>query len=123
MGEILNEARNYLPLDFSGESVLTVGRTILFARQGAKMVINCAPFGCMPGTISTGIFGELQAKLGIPIVNQFYDGEGDLNKKIGTYLANISPEREEYHSPAKKQIEKMKRGPKENRILVTPLDV
>ncbi|MGO9137932.1 MAG: acyl-CoA dehydratase activase [Syntrophales bacterium] len=103
MEDVLMAAKEYLPLDFVGEAVLTVGRTILFARQGAKMVINCAPFGCMPGTISAGIFGELQAKLGIPIVNQFYDGGGDLNKKVETYLTNIPPECGKSYSPERKR--------------------
>ena len=101
--------------------MLTVGRAILFARQGAKMVINCAPFGCMPGTIATGIFGELQARLGIPILNQFYDGEGDLNKKIGSYLTNIPPECERYDLPERKREEEIRLEKKEDKIFLTPL--
>ncbi|MBP1709541.1 MAG: CoA-substrate-specific enzyme activase, partial [Deltaproteobacteria bacterium] len=120
MEEIMKAAEEYLPLDFMGEAVLTVGRTILFARQGAKMVINCAPFGCMPGTITTGIFGELQARLGIPIVNQFYDGEGDLNKKIGSYLTNI-PLCETYDVPERKREDEIRLAKKENKIFLTPL--
>jgi len=123
MEEIMKAAEEYLPLDFSGEAVLTVGRAILFARQGAKMVINCAPFGCMPGTITTGIFGELQARLGIPILNQFYDGEGDLNKKIGSYLTNISPECERYDVPERKREEEVRLDKKENKIFLTPLQL
>lgn len=103
MEEILMAAKGYLPLDFVGEAVLTVGRTILFARRGAMMVVNCAPFGCMPGTITAGIFGELQARLGIPIVNQFYDGGGDLNRKIESYLKNIPQDPEGYCLPERKR--------------------
>jgi len=121
MEEVLKAAQEYLPLDFIGEAVLTVGRTILFARQGAKMVINCAPFGCMPGTITTGIFGKLQARLGIPILNQFYDGEGDLNKKIRSYLANILPERERYDMPEQNGDEGTGVEKKESKIFLASL--
>ncbi|HET6459749.1 MAG TPA: acyl-CoA dehydratase activase [Syntrophales bacterium] len=102
MKEILMKAKKYLPLDFIGEALLTVGRTIIFAQNGATMVINCAPFGCMPGTITAGIFSELQARLGIPIVNQFYDGGGDLNKKIESYLTYISPDHGRYNLAQRK---------------------
>lgn len=87
-----------------------MGRTIYFARQGAEMVVNCAPFGCMPGTIATAIFSQLQASLGIPILNQFYDGEGDLNKKIKSYLTNIPTESERFDLPQRKREEEMRDG-------------
>jgi Uncharacterized protein conserved in bacteria len=122
MEKILKAAEEYLPLDFSGEAVLTVGRAILFAQQGVKMVINCAPFGCMPGTITTGIFGELQARLGIPILNQFYDGRRGPEQKIGSYLTNI-PLCEGYDLPERKREEDIILAQKENKIFLTPLQV
>jgi predicted CoA-substrate-specific enzyme activase len=118
MENILNAAEDYLPLEFIGEAVLTVGRAIYFAWQGAQMVINCAPFGCMPGTIATAIFSPLQARLGIPILNQFYDGEGDLNKKIKSYLANISVESERFDLPQRKREEEMRVEKKANQFIL-----
>ncbi|HOW51878.1 MAG TPA: acyl-CoA dehydratase activase [bacterium] len=89
MKEVMEEGMKYLPVDFSGEAIITVGRTILFARQGAKMVVNAAPFGCMPGTITGSIFLELKDALGIPIVSQFYDGDLDINDKVSAILKTI----------------------------------
>jgi len=91
MEEVMKEATRYLPIDFTGDAILAVGRTIVFARQGAKMVINIAPFGCMPGTITSSLLLELKDSLGIPIVTQFYDGcTLDINDKIGTILRTIA---------------------------------
>jgi len=77
------------PRQFDGESILTVGRAIEFAENGADLIINCAPFGCMPGTLTSGIFQKLERGLGVPIVSLFFDGETDLSHLVRTYLANL----------------------------------
>jgi predicted CoA-substrate-specific enzyme activase len=77
------------PRQFDGESILTVGRAIEFAHQGADLIVNCAPFGCMPGTLTSGIFQKLEGELGVPIVSLFFDGETDLRHLVRTYLANL----------------------------------
>jgi len=85
--EVMKEAAKYLPVDFSGDAIISVGRAILFARQGVRMVVNAAPFGCMPGTITGSLFLELKDSLGIPIVTQFYDGcTLDINDKVSAIL-------------------------------------
>jgi len=89
MKEVIAEGSRYLPIDFSGEAILTVGRTILFARQGARMVVNTAPFGCMPGTITSSLFLELKDVLNIPVLTQFYDGDLDINDKVSAMLKTI----------------------------------
>ena len=78
-GELFNE----------GEAILTVGRAIKFIEEGVSLVVNCAPFGCMPGTITSSLFQELQNQTGVPIVNMFYDGEGDLNNLLRVYLEQV----------------------------------
>jgi predicted nucleotide-binding protein (sugar kinase/HSP70/actin superfamily) len=83
------EGNKYVPLEFEGEAILTTGRAVGFMRDGAALVVNCSPFGCMPGTITTGIFQRITHELGVPVINMFYDGEGDLNRQIGTALANV----------------------------------
>lgn len=88
--EVLEYAKQYLPLNFVGEAVLTIGRTIAFEKQGVSMVVNCSPFGCMPGTISQSIFQKIQNETNFPILTQFYDGEKGLNAKLAYYLNNIS---------------------------------
>jgi predicted nucleotide-binding protein (sugar kinase/HSP70/actin superfamily) len=77
-------------MEFEGESILTVGRAIEFMKGGASLVVNCAPFGCMPGTMAAGVFQDIERSYGVPVANMFYDGEGDLNARIGTYLANLA---------------------------------
>ncbi len=78
-----------LPQEFAGEAIVTIGRAAVFAQQGAAMVVNAAPFGCMPGTITAALCRELQTRTGIPIVSLFYDGEKDVNHRLGVYLSNL----------------------------------
>jgi predicted CoA-substrate-specific enzyme activase len=90
MDDVMREGSRFVPAAFEGETVITLGRAIMFARQGADMVVNCAPFGCMPGTITTGIFQQIQEQEGVPMVNMFYDGGGDLNRRVRVFLANLA---------------------------------
>ncbi len=90
VSESLREGSAWFPMEFEGESILTVGRAIEFMKGGASLVVNCAPFGCMPGTMAAGVFQDIERSYGVPVANMFYDGEGDLNARIGTYLANLA---------------------------------
>lgn len=86
---VLEYGKKYVPLDFEGEVILTIGRAVAFLEDGASMVVNCAPFGCMPGNITTSMFQNIQRDYDRPIINLFYDGESDINRVIGVYLNNI----------------------------------
>ncbi len=88
--EVIEEGEKFMPRQFEGEAILTVGRTVKFAHQGASMVVNCAPFGCMPGTLTTALFRKLAPELGIPVVGMFYDGGGNLNKQLEVFLRNAT---------------------------------
>jgi predicted CoA-substrate-specific enzyme activase len=88
--KVLRVGEKYLPLRFEGEAILTLGRAELFLREGAAMVVNCAPFGCMPGNITASLFGGIQEKYGRPVLTLFYDGESDANRAVGVYLGNIA---------------------------------
>jgi predicted CoA-substrate-specific enzyme activase len=87
---ILEAGRRYVPIEFEGEVILTIGRTVVFLEDGAEMVVNCAPFGCMPGNITTSIFHNIQKEYNKPVLNLFYDGESDVNRIISIYLNNIN---------------------------------
>jgi predicted CoA-substrate-specific enzyme activase len=87
--EVVREGAAYLPGEFEGEAILTVGRSVLFARQGAAMVVNAAPFGCMPGTLSSSILLEIKEKFDIPFLSLFYDGDIDVNDKVASLLNTI----------------------------------
>jgi predicted CoA-substrate-specific enzyme activase len=86
LGEVLKEGKNLLPESVGGEALLTIGRAVKFAHQNATMVVNVAPFSCMPGTITTAVFRQLTTQLKMPIVNLFYDGTGDQNRRLEVYL-------------------------------------
>lgn len=85
---ILEYGRRYVPIEFQGETILTVGRTVAFARAGASLVVNCSPFGCMPATISTALYRRMSGDLGVPLVSLFYDGQGTQNQRLEVFLNN-----------------------------------
>jgi predicted CoA-substrate-specific enzyme activase len=87
--QILEEGKRFLPIEFGGEAILTMGRSRIFERDGAVLVVNASPFGCMPGTITSALLRELQTRIGIPIVNMFYDGEPGINDRLAVYLNNL----------------------------------
>jgi len=80
---------------FEGETIITIGRALEFIKSGASLIVNVAPFNCMPGTISSGVFERIQKEYGVCILNLFYDGEGDINRIIKTAISNISYQRDE----------------------------
>jgi predicted CoA-substrate-specific enzyme activase len=86
--ECLHIATPYIPFYLGGEGKLSVGRAIKFAQQGAAMVVNCAPFGCMPETVATSIYGRVSADVDMPIVSLFYDGSGGQNRRLEVFLNN-----------------------------------
>jgi predicted CoA-substrate-specific enzyme activase len=84
--DVLRNAECYLPDSVGGEALLTIGRAVSFARQGAVTVVNVSPFGCMPGNVATALFRRASADAGLPIVNLFYDGTGSQNGRLEVYL-------------------------------------
>jgi predicted CoA-substrate-specific enzyme activase len=93
MEKVLDLGSKYIPLIFEGETILTIARALLFLEQGASLVVNCSPFGCMPGNITQSIFQKIRGADGKPIVSLFYDGESDMNRIVKVYLSNIGAER------------------------------
>jgi predicted nucleotide-binding protein (sugar kinase/HSP70/actin superfamily) len=81
-------ATPYMAFYCGGEGKLSIGRAIKFAQQGAAMVVNCAPFGCMPETVATAVFGRVSADVDMPIVSLFYDGSGGQNRRLEVFLNN-----------------------------------
>ena len=65
---------------FEGEAVLSMGKTIDFAKRGASGVVNIMPFTCMPGTIVSTLLKRYQEEnSNIPILNMAYDGQEQTN--------------------------------------------
>jgi len=90
MTEVFNEAKRFVPVEFEGEAILTLGRARQFARDGAALVVNCSPFGCMPGRITSYIFRNNPEYCGIPVVNLFFDGTGDIASQVAIYINSIT---------------------------------
>jgi predicted nucleotide-binding protein (sugar kinase/HSP70/actin superfamily) len=84
---VIEEGMKYVPPEFSGEAILTIGRSVMFAKEGAELVVNVSPFGCMHGTITDSIFQEVKDIYGMPILSQFYDGDIDINDKVADVLS------------------------------------
>lgn len=81
--EVMEEGMKYLPWQFEGEAILTLGRAALFVkRDGAKAIVNASPMFCMPGTVTTSIFPKFEREYGVPVICNFYDGSGDPNKSL-----------------------------------------
>jgi predicted CoA-substrate-specific enzyme activase len=84
---IIEAGLPYVPLEFQGEAILTIGRAVLFLRDEAcEMVVNASPTFCMPGTVTAAIFPKLEKELGAPVVSLFYDGSGDPNRVLVPHL-------------------------------------
>ena len=71
--EVAEAGLPFVPKEFEGESVLTIGRAIRFFEGGADLVVNAAPFGCIHGHISGAVFERLSREFGRPVVTAFYD--------------------------------------------------
>ena len=81
--DVMEAGQRYLPWEYGGESILTLGRARLYVeRDGCKAIVNASPMFCMPGTVTTSIFPKMEKELGVPIVCNFYDGSGDPNRSL-----------------------------------------
>lgn len=89
INKVMNNGARYMKMNVGGEAILSIGRTIEFAHQNVAMVVNCAPFGCMPGNITAALFQQISDEFRIPIVNMVYDGRGGQNKILRVYLNNL----------------------------------
>jgi predicted CoA-substrate-specific enzyme activase len=77
---IFKKAKPYIDSSFEGEAILSVGKTIDFAKRGACGIVNIMPFTCMPGTIvSTLLKRYREENSNIPILNMTYDGQEQTN--------------------------------------------
>jgi predicted CoA-substrate-specific enzyme activase len=77
---IFRKAKPYLDSSFEGEAILSIGKTIDFAKRGASGVVNIMPFTCMPGTIVSTILKRYREENNnIPVLNMAYDGQEQTN--------------------------------------------
>jgi predicted CoA-substrate-specific enzyme activase len=80
--EIMDKAGPYIHSSFEGEAILSIGKSIELIEKGASGIVNAMPFGCMPGTIVTGLMRGLRREYGIPCLSIPYDGTESLTTEI-----------------------------------------
>jgi predicted nucleotide-binding protein (sugar kinase/HSP70/actin superfamily) len=79
---LLEQARPYLDPAHEGEAILSVGKSIDYARRGLSGLIAVMPFTCMPGTIVTAISKRLREDLqSIPYLSLAYDGLDEVHSQ------------------------------------------
>jgi predicted nucleotide-binding protein (sugar kinase/HSP70/actin superfamily) len=66
-------ARPYLRFHSGGESTESIGKTILFAKNGVDGIIHIFPFTCMPELVAQTILMKVQKDLDIPILTLIVD--------------------------------------------------
>ncbi len=78
IGKMMKLATNYLPIDFKGEAILSVGKAIEMTQEGASGIVNAMPFNCMPGTVVSSLSKRISEDLeGVPWLNISYEGLRD----------------------------------------------
>ncbi len=96
-------AKPYLDSSFEGEAILSIGKTIDFAKRGVSGIINIMPFTCMPGTIVSTILKRYREENNnIPILNMAYDGQEQTNTL--TRLEAFMYQAREFQDRRKKRI-------------------
>jgi len=80
--EILDKSGPYVHPSFEGEAILSIGKSIEMIEKGASGIINAMPFGCMPGTIVSGLMRGIKREYGIPCLSIPYDGTESLTTEI-----------------------------------------
>ncbi len=71
---MFRNALPYLNDSFEGETILSMGKAVDFAVNGASGIISAMPFGCMPGTIVSALLKRFKEDSGIPCLSVAYDG-------------------------------------------------
>jgi len=72
-GAAVAAAAPYLRHSAGGESIVSVGATVRFARQGYDGVVHLMPFTCMPEVIAQGILSKVSRDLDIPVLTLILD--------------------------------------------------
>ena len=80
---LLRFSEQYIPDTFEGEAVVSIGKSVDLAHQGASGIINAIPFGCMPGTIVAGVMHAVKKEYDMPFITVPYDGtESSTNEML-----------------------------------------
>jgi predicted CoA-substrate-specific enzyme activase len=107
---LFKNAKPYIDSSFEGEAILSIGKTIDFAKRGVSGVVNIMPFTCMPGTIVSTLLKRYREENGnLPILNMAYDGQEQTNTltrlEAFMYQAKEFQERKQKTRPSSHRLE------------------
>lgn len=66
-------AKGYLDYPSGGESIETVGKTLLFHRKGIDGVLHIMPFTCMPELVASTIIHRISKDKNYPVLSMTFD--------------------------------------------------
>jgi predicted nucleotide-binding protein (sugar kinase/HSP70/actin superfamily) len=66
-------ARGYLNFPSGGESIETVGKTILFQKKGVDGVLHIMPFTCMPELVASAVINRISKDKEYPVLSMTFD--------------------------------------------------
>ncbi len=88
----------YLDKSFGTESLLSIGKSVDFSKNGVSGIANLMPFTCMPGTITTALLKKVREdNNNFPCISLVFDGTEDTN--INTRLEAFMHQVKEYKVP------------------------
>lgn len=86
----------YLNAMIGGHGQESIGRTVLYAREGMDGVVQIAPFTCMPEIVAESIFPTLSRRENIPVLSLFFDehsGEAGIQTRLEAFVDLIQKKR------------------------------
>lgn len=86
---IKEAAKPYLRELVGGHGTLSVGNTVLYAKDGYDGVIQLAPFTCIPEIVSKSILARMAGELNIPVLTLFIDeqtGKAGIKTRLEAFV-------------------------------------
>ncbi|MCF8085902.1 MAG: acyl-CoA dehydratase activase [Desulfohalobiaceae bacterium] len=77
--KLLREAGRYIDPRFEGEAILSVGKSLDYARNRVQGLINLIPFTCMPGGVVDALLKQITADHPVPAMTLIFDGQQETN--------------------------------------------
>lgn len=96
-GAAVAAAYPYLRHHAGGESTVSVGATVRFARQGYDGVVHLMPFTCMPEVVAQGILSKVSRDLDIPVLTLILDehsGQAGIMTRLEAFVDLLTRRRE-----------------------------
>jgi predicted nucleotide-binding protein (sugar kinase/HSP70/actin superfamily) len=66
-------ARGHLNYPSGGESIETVGKTLLFQKKGVDGVLHIMPFACMPELVASTVINRISRDRDYPVLSMIFD--------------------------------------------------